>query len=413
LNLDPQYYGASVASYKGTGILDLNEGKKFECAFVAMQLINGKIVVLGSIADFSAGFCLGDLRINQLSGQTTGGDKLDAQRFFVSGLNPRWSVESGSATDFRFFVSDLVVQHQAGAPRFWRFKILNAHLPFNPNSIIFPHPFGHARIQRAPDYDDVVDRLRTGIQDFGITAQIEIETNSRSAAEEIAEDVCYLLSIACGTKVQWITYEECDDERKSLAWIHSNKVTKRYVPLPTIDYRELKDTEQFLLSTLATFIQRKPTWELSKGLIDSYLDAKQDADYLETRALKLVAAVERFKRIFIANLRGASRQPFGRVLDAIHEFLDIEISAEDRNLFVRCRNSLVHDGRFYCELASDEDRGSVSPQSEKSQEHYWLLHVVDRLFLRLVGYEGPYVDWSATNPVRRPQIPLRSTRTQA
>jgi hypothetical protein len=111
VNLDPQNYGAALAAYKGTGILTLAEDKRAECEFVAVQLINGKIVILGSASDFSLGFRSDDPEIMQLSGQTEDGYLLHAVQFFVSGIESRWSIDSGGASDFRFIVSKLDIQH--------------------------------------------------------------------------------------------------------------------------------------------------------------------------------------------------------------------------------------------------------------------------------------------------------------
>ena len=59
----------TVASYKGAGALTLADDSRIDCEFVALQLINGKIIVLGTAFDSSIAFAK-DLQITQLSGKT-------------------------------------------------------------------------------------------------------------------------------------------------------------------------------------------------------------------------------------------------------------------------------------------------------------------------------------------------------
>src|SRR5262249_11540556 len=122
--------------------------------------------------------------------------------------------------------------------------------------------------------------------------------------------------------------------------------------------------------------------------------AKQDADYLETRGLKLVVSIETLKRVF-TQVTSFQRGTFRQAIEEIHKLLGLTaISDDQRKLFVKCRNSLVHQGQFYCQSAEPQDRtGPVPPLSGKKEEYCWLLHFVDRMFLRLVGYDGPYIDW--------------------
>ena len=51
-------------------------------------------------------------------------------------------------------------------------------------------------------------------------------------------------------------------------------------------------------------------------------------------------------------------------------------------------------------LLDEEARRAQAPLASPVHEYFWLLHVMDRLFLRVVG--GSYIDWShPAKPVRR------------
>jgi hypothetical protein len=75
----------------------------------------------------------------------------------------------------------------------------------------------------------------------------------------------------------------------------------------------------------------------------------------------------------------------------------MSLSADELERFVASRNKLVHEGHFYCERATDQESAKIRPLQDVRSEWFWLLHFVDRLFLRALGYEGPYIDWSSPN----------------
>lgn len=168
-----------------------------------------------------------------------------------------------------------------------------------------------------------------------------------------------------------------------------------------------------------------------------YLDAKAEGDFLQVRGLKLVAAVEMLRAelhqlvshrssilspetfdkvktalrkaikaelsgpemapkrgILYGNLSGLNRVPFAEELEGICDRVGFDASDSEVRQFVASRNKLVHEGRFYCERASERERRRVRPLKSLTEEWFSLLHFVDRLFLRCAGYRGPYIDWS-------------------
>ena len=62
-------------------------------------------------------------------------------------------------------------------------------------------------------------------------------------------------------------------------------------------------------------------------------------------------------------------------------------------LFLKCRDYLVHTGRFYSQAATAEDRDEVPPSATPFEEFCFLISFLDRLYLKLFGYSGPYFDW--------------------
>ena len=176
-----------------------------------------------------------------------------------------------------------------------------------------------------------------------------------------------------------------------------------------------------------------------RNVIDSYLDAKSEGDFLEMRGVKLAVAVEMLKASFIeatghpeymmdpeefalllpdlkaalkssvgaalnspqrrcayGHLQSLNRLQFREVLKPLCDFLGLEVNDEDLSLFVKSRNNLIHHGRFTSDRRYKlEGTGNFN---DSTQEYFWLAHFVDRLFLRLVDYDGPYFDWSTPGP---------------
>jgi hypothetical protein len=92
-------------------------------------------------------------------------------------------------------------------------------------------------------------------------------------------------------------------------------------------------------------------------------------------------------------IRELNRRSFQSVVERMLEVLDLHVSEGELKLFIRSRNSLVHRGQFYCHSADVEDRADYPPKERPYEEYEFLIEVLDRLFLRLLGFEGAYVDW--------------------
>jgi len=203
---------------------------------------------------------------------------------------------------------------------------------------------------------------------------------------------------------------------------------------------------------------RNESYQL-RWLIDAYVDCTAEHDYLELRGIKLAVIMEVLKDVFIKLpkevldipshiwsyeyiLKNASfeslmlklkqaicyvltaekigvddqkaicgkigelnRRSFRYVLKAFLQHIGLKISSKDLNLFIYCRNSLVHTGRFYHETATPEERKECKPLASKTHEFLFLVHTLDKIFLKLLGYDGPYIDWSSPgNPTPRQRL---------
>lgn len=69
-----------------------------------------------------------------------------------------------------------------------------------------------------------------------------------------------------------------------------------------------------------------------------------------------------------------SRRPFKHVLLEIFAYIGLSTDEQELSLFVKCRDSLVHQGRFYCETATLDDRQRMEPLNSAVEEYFFLVN---------------------------------------
>ena len=93
-----------------------------------------------------------------------------------------------------------------------------------------------------------------------------------------------------------------------------------------------------------------------------------------------------------------NRTSFRELLGCLCADIRLPVDRNDINLFIQCRNSLVHKGQFYCISATDKERKQCRPKQTEGAEYLFLVSFLDRIFLKLFDYSGPYMDWSSGRP---------------
>lgn len=245
------------------------------------------------------------------------------------------------------------------------------------------------------DHDQTVLRLLT-LNDTRVTSEFVTDVNDEGELADVSEivnDLCYLLSVARGTKIQWV-YRHVD-QCSAVSRTHHARITKPFVNLAVIDPRATAntDTKRFIEVTYPDFASRARKYKLQRGPIDAYLDAKAEADYLEVRGAKLAVVMELVKNVFLKAEGLRKAMSFRTAITEMCARLGVSAGKKEIALFVACRNSLVHECDFYLRTATKHDRKKTPPRSTPAEEYFFLLNFLDRVFLRLVGYNGPYLDW--------------------
>ncbi len=123
---------------------------------------------------------------------------------------------------------------------------------------------------------------------YGATciAYLECECDDK---DKMFEDICSILSLGMGSKVNWI-YKKIED----LVIDTSNRVYKPYSSFNLIQIYENNQIIPFLGNVYDSFIKYKDTYNL-KNVISIIIDSKLETDFLEDRAIKVTVAYELLK----------------------------------------------------------------------------------------------------------------------
>jgi hypothetical protein len=449
-------YGRCVSAYEGTGAFTFRNGKRFGCEFHAGQLLDSTIVLLcKSLPNQYFPFELDeDL---QFEGQSLDGTRVNS-RGKVSGINILDSRLDRPGSQVALTVDEFVATESDESPKYLRFGLTN--FKFSGQRISFDgrwhdslplrlieQPDWHlVHLRTVEDYKRTMLRVQT-LKSIEVTCTAEVEVEKFGGIENIEKIIgvinrlCLITSVARGTKIQWIYYDRLDKDRQPFSRCHARRVTKPYCPLSVIDYRRDDNaTRIFIETAYPAFCERNKDFELDMGSIDSYLDAKSESDYLETRGAKLAVALEGLKHAFIHRstslvsefviseekfetlkaelmtaidnvlksdldidksqrqsladknkVLGLNRRSFGSILGKLFQEINFQPSRKETDLFVRSRNKLVHAADFYCRAATSTERADCEPLSTPFEEYCFMVNFLDRIFLKLLNYSGEYV----------------------
>lgn len=442
-------YGKILASYRGSGQLHFARGAPLRCRFHVVQLSDGRIVVNCSGRGVGRGYRRFDERIkavDRLDGQSAEGACVTISGLFFTGLSLRERrAPSRDTWNLTCLADELHVAYaESGPPTSLKFGIVNFEYFANTwrltatggsrDILSLSLPVGELSIQKIADYEAVLaaTKAQRGI-DVTCYATIPLgDSVSLQDAVEAVSDVCGLLSFARGTKINWLYYEQLDEEARKVSLAHQNRVTKPFSPTPLIDRREPDDTARFVEQCFQTY-QQDTTFDLAR-LSQAYVDAKGQG-FLETRALvacalldflvgrylnttgahtmlpkavfrKLAAELTRTIEAFqppvsealnrarltdiCSGLGELNRPPLRVTLEEFCQSLSLNMPSQEIARVVGIRNSLVHRARFL-------------DDAENSAQYFQLLNFLDRILLKILGYDGYYIDCT-TSPWKRVQI---------
>ncbi len=464
-------YGNYLSEYHGKGVITLEDGKKCECLFEAGQLTNGQVLLL---CDFLPPLPIYlSISATKFEGTTSEGFRIYATEAFseVSYL-PDIATDRSSGVWAAFHIHQITVQiAEDERGQFLHFGITNLEfIGTEPtrgvdNSFYLTLPLDLQSGSRSTrllikPFDlngRIMKRVRT-LKNIDVSCEVITEIPADgdvSVVTEVVNDLCYILSVARGTKIQWVYCDSYDGSEKLLSRNLCSRITKPYCPLKIIHPVSSggKESKAFIEQAYKAYVAKRESYNFSEGTIDAYLDAKAEGDYLEMRGVKLVVAMEMLKAVVLElpcafveeyiikdqkfkelahNLCTAAddvlqkeninkdsrkaicndkkvlelnRRSFAHFLKKLCRHIGLKVKGNEIRQFVEFRNKLVHRGRFYWTIATLEEREKYKPLPSRSHEYFFIVNFLDRVFLKLLGYSGPYIDWRIPdNPIHRDHV---------
>jgi len=299
-------YGDNVAEYRGKGKIKTQDEKELDCEFKIIQMRDGTIISLCNLVIEQPGFfpIADNFNIITLSGETVEGYTISTEGpitvtkshlssshecqiiFLVRSLNVRFIKDKDpetiwfGLTNFEF-ESNLYIDEIPSKGIIIPRMVKAIDLRLQGEEVI---------IRQILDYEQIIKKL-DAFGKIDVTCEASMEISNIGEIEKklvLINDICYLISVARGTKVNWIYYKLFGDNTPILMG-HQNRITKGFnssYNLITNDYSE-NNIKNFLERTYDTYLARKDQYQLDRGTIDAYLDAKAEGDFLEMRGAKL------------------------------------------------------------------------------------------------------------------------------
>lgn len=446
------HYGECITTYTGRGTLTLLDNRTAQCSFEVGQLKTGSVIL---ICDFSPPLPYFPISSAQFfTGVTDEGFRISTAGQVIEMNDLTNDFTDLSNIRLAFYVSEIAIQIIADrSVRQVSFGVTNLMLD-KPLTLTLQDTTSMTTlsIQPVDEYKRVMRRVQT-LRTIEVTCEVNIaisEKEEAKALEDMMNNLCYLLSIAQGTKIQWIYNSQYDETGTLLFKQHDSNVTKVCGPLSLIHIKEIK---AFLEQTYNPYVTNRERYKLAQRLIDAYLDAKAETDYLQIRGIKLAVIMEMLKDVLLhvpevaqggefilaketflkfrtgienslryllsmtgidksdqddvfGKIEELNRRSFKPILKSFFKVIGLELSKRDLDLFITCRNTLVHTGRFFSETARREDlkKYKVSFDSLGRDEYYFLVSVLDKAYLKLLGYGGPCIERKIQEQVVHTQI---------
>jgi len=433
-------------NYQGNGEVTLTNNEKFKCTFKLYQKKDSRIFLLCKFVDvnnsISSLIFTRDFNVKKFKGKTTDNFECYTEKLILGDFTNI----PNSEDHIMFYLDEIeIVTNNKSTENGFCFKIINFCLSKFDNfklSLTDSHQSEKQKltflVRPLDDFKEINRNLRIN-RNVEVTSEIIYLNNhnplSFEQIKEIVNDICHLLSMAQGTKIQWTSYKYYKD-----SYVHEkylNRDTSPYTPFFII-MPDINSIQKYLETVYSTFIERKETYHL-QWIINAFLDSKSEGRYLGTRGLRAVVVMEMLKGYFLTtrniednifqprvfkeikkNIKNEiektlddniindvdlsiekkemlfskipelNRKPFKEVLIRFLESINFDVEKENDNIkyFIKSRNALVHKGQFFY----DTYDGSDCKYKSKFEEYTFIINFIDKVILKLIGYSGLYLN---------------------
>lgn len=439
-------YGKIIREYEGTGHLTLFDGQTCNCSVRAVQIADGKIMaecLFTENLDLVRKCLDRNDAIKSIKGTTSENDEfLIEGQILYTNFNDRTTL-SGNTISMVVLAGSIASKKQTnnGLPKSVRFGLVNFGFAIG-NKFkeytnggggldILEVEFGGqvADIHEIQGYKSIIESVKHQ-RGIDVTSEAVMSISALDDMDKVIpliDTLCKLLSLARGTKVNWIYYDCYDILGEKVLSIHKNNIVWQYAGLALIDPQNPYDTANFVKQVFPTYLSHKDDCGLDIA-IETYLDAKRETGFLDMRALKAVVVLEfltsryatrknidiilqdsqfkkvrhnvksvlaeQFKAMSLSEhtlkemelkISELNRLSFRSILETMFAELGIGVTEDELGRFVKIRNSLVHKASFVTK--------------EYLNEYTFLIGMLDRIFLKILNYNGVFLD--ITNKLNR------------
>jgi hypothetical protein len=421
----------------GSGHLELHDGTSLECSFRLHQYFDGALLLSCTCGDPLSGFRLlasMGASVRRLCGQTTGGQPVRTDgpldTIAISGQEVTFRAScltigelSSESVDHRFLLTNIALP---GATSGTMPTPVTLRIPTTPHPTIVvlrPHPDYQSR-----------ERLQRHHKLPSPTAILTVSsTGTLDDTADFAGHLCSALSIVQGHKINWITHETMDRSGATCYKSLHNRATKRSSGL-ALDCISGND-RRLPLTAAQDCHQKVREMQAEYGwngpVLEVWLEARTDADYLETRALKFVTVVEALRTLILRNQprrshlspsawqsfldymiptarffltaalksnkqqvdamttpkrwESLNRTSFRSEITTAFKRIGVKEHSRAIELFVNSRNKLIHEGVFRCTSTPAAVKAEGDAPQDPVGEYLFIASFVDRVIMQAVG----------------------------
>lgn len=424
----------------GTGQIELQGEITLHCSFDVVQYFDGALEIECIFTDQIAGLHLissTDVSVGTFTGRTPCGKEVssasEVRTIRIDGQTATLATNEVTVTELglRFSHSYLLTNLTfPDAARDSTPASVPLVIPADPSAIT-------VTLAPLPDYPDRARLLRKHKSPVPTAILSFVDHSAVTDVDGLAAEICTALSIVQGHKINWIRHEAMDATGNIVLRHLYNRVTKRYSGL-SLNAHSANEGCLPLLALERCFSRMRElqrTYAL-RPVLEIWLEARTDVDYIETRALKLVTVIEALRTSVLgteiestiiakadwdafkahilplshayltakgnlnrqevelivtpARWEQLNRRSFRSQITKTFKTLRVNESARSVELFINSRNKLIHEGRFRCN--SDLEAVEVEPDAPKDQvaEYLFIARFVDRVILQAFGL-GSYL----------------------
>jgi hypothetical protein len=332
----PSYYGL-IKSYEGKGSIHLSDGTKLDCDFECGQNEEGDIIV-GLNTDPSnygvIGRGLDDSKfISRVSGETSTGQWLEAS---IAG----WTDFTLSSSAFLVcYAKDLTVGKEPSVPP----NALKSHLV----NFKFVLPLSwHFRgyeitIKKVDGYDEIEKEMRATNRPKK-TAELTVTSPSNhivsiSEVEDILHDICLLLSLAKGCRIQWLYWDAYSADNTLIRSRHWHGWSSPFSNWFIIFKMPPQDISEYLSQVFEPYqdVQKEGIWRFDQA-ITHFVDTVSSENMLELKSINLVVLTDYLTQLFAKHKkmnyfieRGSFADKKENLQDAVRKLLKDVFSQQD------------------------------------------------------------------------------------